>query len=413
MKKFLQYGAGNIGRGFIGPLFSQGGYEVTFIDIDRDVIDALNRYGRYPITIVSSATSEDCWVERVKGIDGRSSEAVALAMAECDLMAVSVGVAVLPKIVPAIAQGIRERIRRNADATLDILICENLIDADQYLHTLITQQLRGEEQEYFDRKVGLVETSIGRMVPIMTPELRKENILRVCVEAYGELPVDQAAFKGPVPDLPHLYPYTPFEFFIKRKLYVHNMGHSLAAYLGDLGGYDLIWQSIGNPVIKVIVQRAMTESSLALIHRFDIDPAALLDHVSHLLSRFSNVALGDTVARVGHDVRRKLAPLDRFAGALRLCSEERIPSFYIPVGIACALFFNDPSDPGLEEIKEGLKKNGIASVLEDDCGIGADSENFDVIKDYYQYLENNGNLEGLLKLAEEKHRENMSLRKII
>ena len=35
MKQAVMYGGGNIGRGFIGALFSQSGYQVTFIDVDR------------------------------------------------------------------------------------------------------------------------------------------------------------------------------------------------------------------------------------------------------------------------------------------------------------------------------------------------------------------------------------------
>ena len=36
------YGAGNIGRGFIGQVFSGSGYSVGFIDINKEVIAKLN-----------------------------------------------------------------------------------------------------------------------------------------------------------------------------------------------------------------------------------------------------------------------------------------------------------------------------------------------------------------------------------
>ena len=38
MKKFIMYGAGNIGRGFIGQTFSEAGYKVGFVDINKEVI---------------------------------------------------------------------------------------------------------------------------------------------------------------------------------------------------------------------------------------------------------------------------------------------------------------------------------------------------------------------------------------
>ena len=43
MKQAVMYGAGNIGRGFIGQLFFESGYETTFIDVNMQIIDRLNK----------------------------------------------------------------------------------------------------------------------------------------------------------------------------------------------------------------------------------------------------------------------------------------------------------------------------------------------------------------------------------
>ena len=43
--KAVMYGAGNIGRGFIGALFAQAGYQVAFVDVVEATVQALNRDG--------------------------------------------------------------------------------------------------------------------------------------------------------------------------------------------------------------------------------------------------------------------------------------------------------------------------------------------------------------------------------
>ena len=229
--KAVMYGAGNIGRGFIGMLFSASGYEVTFIDVAEKLIDALNREKTYPVRIVSNEGFEDIDVERICAVNGNNTEAAAQAIAEADIMATAVGVNILKYIVPNLAAGIRRRIQAGG-SPLNIIICENLIDADKLLAKLIRAELSEPEQDWFDKNIGLVEASIGRMVPVQTEEMKAGNPLRICAEKYDFLPVDKAAFKGEIPDIKNMVPYEPFDFYIKRKLYVHNMGHAICAYLG-------------------------------------------------------------------------------------------------------------------------------------------------------------------------------------
>lgn len=55
--KAIMYGGGNIGRGFIGALFSRSGYEVTFIDVAEKVVNTLHEKHCYPVRIVSASTA--------------------------------------------------------------------------------------------------------------------------------------------------------------------------------------------------------------------------------------------------------------------------------------------------------------------------------------------------------------------
>ena len=56
-KKAVMYGAGSIGRGFIGQLFSESGYETIFIDVNEELIRNLNERGQYSIRFVKNSGS--------------------------------------------------------------------------------------------------------------------------------------------------------------------------------------------------------------------------------------------------------------------------------------------------------------------------------------------------------------------
>ena len=343
------YGAGNIGRGFIGLLLSQSGYTVSFVDVNDTVIQAMNEAHRYPVDILTEDGIREEWAENIFCVDGKNPEAVAEAIASADVMATAVGVNILKFIAAPIAGGLKKRWAQGNDVPFNIIICENLIGADKVLHDLIAENLDAAEKEKLDRLVGFVEASIGRMVPVQTPEMQKGNPLRVCVEAYDTLPLDKAAVKGEFPPIKNVIWYTPFEFYIERKLYIHNMGHAMTAYFGDILGCEYIWQAIENPIVELMVLRGMTASAIALAKRHGGDPAVLYAHVQDLIRRFANRGLGDTVKRVGGDIRRKLSAGDRLVGALQMCKEQGVDSLYIEAAIGAALCFKH--DAVLEEMR--------------------------------------------------------------
>ena len=300
MKQAVMYGGGNIGRGFIGATLSQSGYEVTFIDVAEPVIQALQEKHCYPVRYVSGEGYEDVLIENVTAVSGNDQEAASEAIANCDIMATAVGARILKFIVPNIVAGLRKRWART-DAPLNIIICENLNDANKILDGMLKEHLSEEEKALFDARVGLVEASIGRMVPVQTEEMKDGDPMRVCVERYGFLPVDQAAIKGEVPEIQNLVPYEPFDFYIKRKLFIHNMGHATCAYLGGYVGRKYIYQAIDDPEILSIVENAMLESAMALSQKYGVELEPLMLHITDLLGRFRNAALKDTCKRVGGD----------------------------------------------------------------------------------------------------------------
>lgn len=363
MKKAIMYGAGNIGRGFIGKVFSDSGYEVCFLDIMQDVIDEMNRRGEYTVRIVSNEGETDTTVRPVRAVNSTTEQAVQ-EIADCDIMATAVGVNILPRVAPAIARGVIARMEQSG-RPLNIILCENQLEVDVLMRGWLYACFNDEQKKWADENLGLVEPSIGRMVPPLTPEMRAKDKLLICVEPYCELPVDRDAFKGEIPDLVGLVPYSPFEFYIKRKLFLHNGGHALCAYLGNLKGYEYIWQAIADPEIREAARASMLASAHALIARFGEGVRENVEsNVDDLLRRFQNRALKDTVARVGADPVRKLRRNDRVVGAALFCLAQGVDPSPIITGIVAALKFDRADDPTAPEIQKALREQGVEYVMQ-------------------------------------------------
>ena len=398
--KAVMYGGGNIGRGFIGALLSQSGYEVTFIDVAEPVIKALQENHRYPVRILSTAGHEDVWVENVTAVNGNLPEA-AKAIANCDIMATAVGARILKFIVPNIVAGLRQRWAMGK-GPLNIIICENLNDANKVLEGMLKAELTEEECVKFDQTVGLVEASIGRMVPVQTDDMKDGEPMRVCVESYGFLPVDKSAFKGEIPEIKNMVPVEPFDFYIKRKLYVHNMGHATCAYLGNLMGLDYIYEAIAVPEVRILVQNAMQESELALTKRYGASMMNLQEHITDLLYRFTNAALKDTCQRVGGDPGRKLSPEDRLIGSSLLVMEEGFTPAYIAVGAAAGIRRYLRENGGVQSI------DGAKAVLREIAQLEEIHPLSGLIMHYYEMLLDGCSLLKLVAEAEKVKHKSMT-----
>ena len=399
--KAVMYGAGNIGRGFVGMLFSASGYEVVFVDVAEDVVRELQEKKQYPLRYVANQGYQDVVIKPVTAINGNDMEMAANAIAECDIMATAVGARVLRFIAPNLAAGIRRRIQTGG-GHLNIIICENLMDADAVLEKMVKAELTEEEREWFDRHVGLVEASIGRMVPIQTEEMKDGDPLRVCVEHYGFLPVDQAAFKGEVPGIKNMIPFEPFDFMIKRKLYIHNMGHAVCAYLGDMMGLEYISQAIDQDEIYIIVKNAMEESAVVLSSAYGVQLENIMEHISDLLYRFTNAALKDTCKRVGGDPGRKLAPGDRLIGPAALAFTQGVIPVYIAVGAAASIRRYIDETEGMEQTfacAQDVLKN--ISKLEPHSGLSK------LILNMYQLILDGKNLRTIRRAADEMKAESL------
>lgn len=382
--KAVMYGAGNIGRGFIAQRFYLSGYHTTFIDVNADVVNEINKEKKYPIYVTRGTEYVPEWVENVDAVNGRDEQAVIDTIADTDILATALGVNILPFVAPLIAKAILAR-KAKSGRGLNILICENMIGSNEYLHGLVEPHIPEEEKAFFEENVGFVCVSVGRTVPPTPEEFKAQYPLAVCAEPYSELPVDAAGFRPigcEMPPIKELVPFSPFAFFIERKLLIHNMGHALMAYMAYQKGYGYIFEAATDGEIKYILTRALLESARALAKRHGAPLDDTMQFVEDLMVRFENKLLVDSLDRVGRDPKRKLSPSDRLVGAFNMVREEGGIPAHIAVGIAAGYLFDMERDAAAVEISAYTRENGIENALAKYSNI-TDKDDVAMIKTFY------------------------------
>ena len=372
MKEAVIFGAGNIGRGFIGQLYCESGYQVTFVDVDQPLLDAINQRGAYNIRLVTNEATEEVHVGPVRALHASNVEEVAALVSRADIGATAVGANVLKFVAPNIARGIARRAAEGNTAPLHLIICENLKGAAAIARGMVKELLPAEHHAFMQAHVGFVDTVIARMVPPPTPEQRAQDASMIVVEPYKQLPVDRNGFIGQPPAIVGMTPYAPFSFFTERKLYIHNAGHAVLAYLGYLRGFEYGYDALADDDIYFQVRGAMEESALTLARKYHPPQGALRANIDDLLHRFENTVLGDTILRLGRDPIRKLGRTDRLVGAALNALAEGVTPAHLVTGIVAALKFRHPDDPLAAELQAKLHGYGLARTLREVCELDGD-----------------------------------------
>jgi len=370
-RSVVMFGAGCVGRGFLGQLLSESGYALTFVEIDEPLIDALNARRSYTLRLVENDWREDLTIPVGRTLYSRADETLVTALAETSLVTTAVGVRSLPDIAPITAAGIVRRAEREVAIPLNVLICENMQDASATFRSMVLAHVPAALHAYTDTHIGFVDVVIGRTIPKPTPEMRALDCSLIVADAYKKLPVNRPRFVGPLPEIVGLLPTDNFTAYIERKLYLHNCGHAILGYLGYRRGHVLSWQALEDPVIYAVLERAFAEVRTGFMSVYDMDAVELDDYIAELLKNFANRALADTVVRLARDPLRKLGPKERLVGAARLVEKAGVTPDALSLTIAAAYRFDDAGDPLAAELQRRITAEGLEVVMADVSGIQA------------------------------------------
>ncbi len=377
MKTVVQFGAGNIGRGFMGQLFQESDFSMVFVDSNQDLVNELNKRKEYPLCLLDAYSGKkiDLTIAPVQALWTGQIEEITQIISTCDVVGTSVGVKNLDAIAPLITSGLKARRLFNS-WPLNIFLCENVLDAAQLLRQRVYERLSIEDQEWAEKNVGFVGTSIARMVPAASDRFGNQDRLFVVADSYHQVPYDSAGVRGAFPEISGFKPVANFIAEVERKLFTHNLGHAVLAYLGYLKGYSYIHEPLRDSFISSRFEQALDETTAALLRKYPSDLSAKEQQAirQDVRIRFGNPQIMDTVQRVGKDPVRKLGPDDRLIGSAKLCFSQGIQPETIAYVCGAAYHYDFPGDPDAMKLQNMIHTLGIKKTIQKISGIDPNSD---------------------------------------
>jgi mannitol-1-phosphate 5-dehydrogenase len=387
MKRAVQFGAGNIGRGFMGQLLWEAGFAITFVDTDRRLVKLLNERGKYPLQLLDAYSKKQhtMFIDRFTAVAADQRDEVSAAIADAALVGTAVGAKNLEAVSRLLAHGIAQRFEQNP-APLDIFLCENTFGAASMLKDYVTRLLAGPARHWAEKNIGFVGTSVARMVA--SKHKQHDEPLLIVADSYRKLPYDTKASRAGDPGIEGFYPVDNFKAEVQRKLFTHNLGHAALAYLGYLRGYTYVHEPFADDFVNTVFEKALDETSRALLKRY---PDAL-DGDEHravrqdVRIRFGNPMVRDAIVRVAKDPIRKLGPDDRLIGSARLCLAEGVFPAEISRVCGAALCYDFAGDPEAVKLQQTIQANGIEKTLEEISHIKAGTTFGQKVIESYQFM---------------------------
>ena len=361
-RKVLIIGAGASGRGHVGQLALESGYDVTFVEKDRDLVEGLRKSKKYVVHLVS-AQPRDFVVDRFEILHLGEPEAVYRALVSSPLIFTVVG----PNNLKDVANYLRPMLERWLRAGNDtggqdsknVLCCENMDRSSTVFKGMLLEGFPPELAGALDARVGFPDTMIARVVA------KPKDPLRLLGEEYSEWTADRKALRGAdVPAIKTLEFVDEQARYLQRKLYIHNTGHATLGYLGFVKGYAYIHEAAQDPAILDVTAKAIEESGWAIQKEHGFSQGVIGAYRQALLDKCPCAELPDEITRVVREPLRKLGPAERFFGPVRLLLKHGRKPDYILHGLCAALLADVPGDAESARLRRLMEAGGVRKVLQ-------------------------------------------------
>ena len=316
MSSIVIVGAGQTGRGFINRFVALAGERATFVDRDAALVERLAQAGAYTVEF-SSGTREPIRIDNFEALHV-SDPAAAKAVADADIVFVSVGKGNLPDVCGFLAGALS-----GAGRPVDVVTAENGVRVSAALDPL--REIPG--------------VSVAESIVFCTT-LAQDGTLDVLSEDQSYLPYDRATL-GHDLALAGLEPEMRLDVLMQRKIYTYNCVSACVAYLGAYKGIAVYADAANDGEVALAVDRVLEKLNPCIAETYDVPLAEQVEFSRMAVRKFRDRGIVDTVDRNVRDPERKLARDERIMAPLLLMSERGVLSRELLLVAAAAVHYGE------------------------------------------------------------------------
>lgn len=343
--KAVIFGAGNIGKGFVGLELASSGYELVFVDAVQAVVDSLQKTKRFTVEYLEES-KERCTVKIAGAFHVSDEDAVRRMVSLSDVVVTAVGPNNLESVGVLIAKGL-------GDSKGKVIIAAENVPNNSWVLRDVVQRF-GSYDAVFPRCV------VDRISMTVDNVTKVERAFEWVIEDFGrDLNISGVEYVS------NLTPY------MQRKLLVLNGSHAILGWLGYAAGFVFSSEAMQNSGICKVVVGAMGEAAAVVGKEWGFDDAVMRAYTDGVVRRFANVVVLDKTERLAKDPVRKLR--ERVVAAALLAQKHGLETAFLEQGIIAGLKYDNPADKESVRIQETIRKVGIEGVLESYCGVSKDN----------------------------------------
>lgn len=344
--KAVIFGAGQTGRGYIARYLVDKNYDISFVEINRELISKLNEDKFFNIHFYD----QDRTPFVVSGFNAYYlDDQVIPLISQADLIFTAMGEQNLKYVAPYIVSSLN--FRKNKAI---IITNENGINPARVLRDEIKKHTT--QNNYLVSQTAVFCSTVN--VKGTRLDIFSQN------ETYYPYDCDELTtglnLKGAVP-------VHNFENFLKRKIYTYNALAGIISYLGYLKGYSIYGEAANDEEISDIMDLLLKELNPALAEYFNISLKEQETFANKALTKFKNRNILDYVIKNGRDAFRKLGKTERIIAPMKIIEDHGGNADILYLNAAAALtYWKELSGNGREPLMSGTPLQELAKILDTD-----------------------------------------------